>query len=365
MPQRDQDFAAGRERARSLGFFEKYLTVWVLACMAAGIGLGYLFPGAARALNALKVAEVNIPVAIFLFAMMYPIMVQIDFSEVVEAVRHPKPVLLTLVVNWGIKPFTMFLLARLFMTRVWAPFIAQEMAISYQAGMILLGIAPCTAMVLVWSYLAKGFMGHTLVMVAVNSLTMLALYAPLGGFLLGASEIVVPFITLFLAIMFYVGVALVAGYLTRTSLIRRRGAEWYETVFLKHTGKVSMTALLLTLIFLFMLQGRVILEQPAVIGMIALPLFIQTILIFAVAYVAARVLRLTYEDAAPSAMIGASNHFEVAIATATTLFGLDSGAALATVVGVLIEVPVMLFLVRVCLRTAHLFPSRRTGAQEG
>jgi arsenite transporter len=226
--------------------------------------------------------------------------------------------------------------------------------------MILLGIAPCTAMVLVWSYLAKGFMGHTLVMVAVNSLSMLVLYAPLGTLLLGASDVGVPFLTLFLTIMFYVGVALAAGYLTRVNLVRTRGIVWYETVFLKHTGKVSMTALLLTLIFLFMLQGRVILQQPGVIAMIAVPLVIQTLFIFALGYVLARLLRLTYEDAAPSAMIGASNHFEVAIATASTIFGLASGAALATVVGVLIEVPLMLILVRICLRTAHLFPRRQT-----
>jgi len=346
-------------RARDLGFFERYLTVWVLLCMAAGIGLGAAFPAVAETLNAIKIAEVNLPVAVFLFAMMYPIMVQIDFGEVVEAARRPRPVLLTLVVNWAIKPFTMLFFSWLFMRVIWRPFIAEEMAISYQAGMILLGIAPCTAMVLVWSYLAKASMGHTLVMVAVNSLSMLVLYAPLGSWLLGASDIPVPFATLFLTIMFYVGVALVAGYLTRTNLIRTRGLVWYETVFLKHTGKVSMTALLLTLIYLFMLQGGVILSQPAVIGMIALPLVLQTVLIFTITYVAAKLLGLTYEDAAPSAMIGASNHFEVAIATAATLFGLASGAALATVVGVLIEVPLMLILVRVCLRTRGLFPARQ------
>lgn len=348
-----------REKARNLGFFERYLTVWVLLCMAAGIGLGALFPGAARTLNGLTVANVNIPVALFLFAMMYPIMVQIDFSEVAEAVRNPRPVTLTLVVNWAIKPFTMFFLAWLFMEHIWSGLIPAEMARSYQAGMILLGIAPCTAMVLVWSYLAQGFMGHTLVMVAVNSLSMLAFYAPLGSFLLGASDIHVPFLTLFFTILFYVGVALVAGYYTRKRLVASRGMDWYETVFLKHTGKISMTALLLTLIFLFMLQGGVILEQPGVIAMIALPLAIQTILIFALGYAAAKAIGLTYEDAAPSAMIGASNHFEVAIATATTLFGLGSGAALATVVGVLIEVPLMLLLVRICLATRDWFPSRR------
>jgi ACR3 family arsenite transporter len=346
-------------KVRTLGFFERYLTLWVLACMGIGILLGAAFPQAAGRLNAMQIAEVNVPVAVFLFAMMYPIMVQIDFSEVVEAVRSPRPVLLTLVVNWAIKPFTMFFFSWLFMRYLWSAYIPEEMAISYQAGMILLGIAPCTAMVLVWSYLAKGFMGHTLVMVAVNSLSMLVLYAPLGSLLLGASDVSVPFMTLFLTIMFYVGVALVAGYLTRTNLIRTRGKVWYETVFLRHTGKVSMTALLLTLIFLFMLQGKVILEQPGVIAMIALPLIIQTLFIFVLGYAAALVMKLTYEDAAPSAMIGASNHFEVAIATASTLFGLGSGAALATVVGVLIEVPLMLLLVRLCLRTAHLFTRRK------
>ena len=348
----------GQEKGRDLGFFERYLTVWVLLCMAIGIGLGAMFPAASEYLGGLAVAQVNIPVAIFLFAMMYPIMVQIDFSEVVYVVRHPKPVILTLVVNWAVKPFTMLFFAWVFMRFIWAPFIDPEMATSYMAGMILLGIAPCTAMVLVWSYLARGSMGLTLVMVAINSLTMLFLYAPLGSFLLGASDISVPFMTMLLSILIYVGLALIAGYFSRTHLIRTRGIEWYETVFLKHTGKVSMLALLATLIFLFMLQGEVILAQPLVIGMIALPLIIQTVVIFALAYALARILKLTYEDAAPSAMIGASNHFEVAIATASTIFGVASGAALATVVGVLIEVPIMLILVRVCLRTQHWFPRR-------
>lgn len=348
----------GLEKARPLGFFQKYLTLWVLLAMAGGIGLGALFPQTAKLLNAMSIARVNIPIAFLLFGMMYPIMVQIDFSEVVQAVRNPRPVVLTLIVNWTIKPFTMLFFAWLFFRVIWAPYFTFDEASSYIAGLILLGIAPCTAMVLVWSYLSKGFMGHTLVMVAVNSLTMLFLYAPLGSFLLGASEITIPFATLFLAILFYVGLALVAGYFTRTRLMKTRGVEWYETVFLKHTGKTSMAALLATLIFLFMLQGDVILTQPLVIGMIAVPLILQTLLIFTVAYIAARLIGLTYEDAAPSALIGASNHFEVAIATAATLFGLASGAALATVVGVLIEVPLMLLLVRVCLRTMHRFPRK-------
>lgn len=349
---------APTEKGRDLGFFERYLTIWVLLCMAIGIGLGALFPGAAEVINSLSIEQVNIPIAILLFFMMYPIMVQIDFRQVIEAGKTPKPVALTLIVNWAIKPFTMLFFAWLFMRIIFAPFIPQHMADEYIAGMILLGIAPCTAMVLVWSYLARANMGHTLVMVAVNSLTMLFLYAPLGGFLLGISDIVIPFITLALSILFYVGIALIAGYITRTQLIKSRGIEWYESIFLKYTGKISMTALLLTLITLFMLQGSVILSQPLVILMIAIPLTIQTFFIFFLAYGAAKILKLTYEDAAPSAMIGASNHFEVAIATAATLFGIASGASLATVVGVLIEVPVMLMLVRICLRTKHWFPRK-------
>ena len=217
---------AGRAKERTLGFFEKYLTLWVLLCMGAGIALGAAFPGSASFLNSLAVEQVNLPTAVLLFFMMYPIMVQIDFAEVREAVRSPRPVLLTLVVNWAVKPFTMFFFAWLFMRHLWAGFIPAEAGTSYMAGMILLGIAPCTAMVLVWSYLAKGFMGHTLVMVAVNSLTMLLLYAPLGSFLLGASDITIPFRTLFYTVLFYVGVALVAGYVTRVSLTRRRGLPW-------------------------------------------------------------------------------------------------------------------------------------------
>ncbi|MDY6827580.1 MAG: ACR3 family arsenite efflux transporter [Bacillota bacterium] len=347
-----------------LGFFHKYLTIWVALCILFGIGLGAAFPGAARFLNSLSVAQVNIPVAIFLFAMMYPIMVQIDFQEVVNAVKAPKAVILTLVVNWAIKPFSMFFFAWLFMRVIWAPFIDDTLAGEYVAGMILLGIAPCTAMVLVWSYLARGFMGLTLVMVAINSLTMLVLYAPLGNFLLGVAEMSVPFMTIFLSILLYVGVSLVAGYFSRTRLIKKKGIEWYESVFLKHMGTISIIALLLTLIFLFMLQGGIILEAPLVVGMIAMPLIIQTLFIFIIGYVAAKLIGLTYEEAAPSSMIGASNHFEVAIATAVTIFGLTSGAALSTVVGVLIEVPVMLALVRICLRTRSWFPAMKKVTQK-
>lgn len=347
------------EKGYELSFFHKYLTVWVALCILVGVGLGSAFPGAAAFLDSLSVEHVNIPVAIFLFAMMYPIMVQIDFKEVGNAFKAPRPVLLTLIVNWGIKPFTMFFFALLFMRVIWAPFLDPGMAGEYIAGMILLGIAPCTAMVLVWSYLARGFMGLTLVLVALNSLTMLVLYSPLGNLLLrGVPDLTVPFITIFLSIMLYVGVPLVTGYFSRTRLIKSRGKEWYESVFLKNMGTISIVALLLTLIFLFMLQGEVILDNPLIVGMIAVPLIIQTLFIFGITYLAAKLLKLTYEEAAPASMIGASNHFEVAIATAVTVFGLESGAALATVVGVLIEVPIMLLLVRICLRTKHWFPTR-------
>lgn len=348
------------KKARSLGIFERYLTIWVFLCMGVGTALGYVMPGMAALLDRMQVYNVSIPIGILLFFMIYPIMVQIDFQTVVDAIRAPKPVLITLVVNWAIKPFSMAFLAWLFMRVVWGGMIPFDAGSEYIAGMILLGIAPCTAMVLVWSYLAGGNMGHTLVMVAINSLTMLFLYAPLGSLLLGIAEITVPFMTIMLSVGFYVGLPLVAGYITRTLLIRTRGIEWYEASFLRYMGKISIVALLITLITLFILQGDVIIDMPLVILLIAVPLFIQTILIFLIGYTICKGTHVAYEDAAPTAMIGASNHFEVAIAVAVMLFGLESGAALATVVGVLIEVPVMLMLVRICLATKHWFPARQT-----
>ncbi len=343
-----------------LTFFHKYLTLWVALCIVGGIGLGRLAPGIAERLSNIQVAQVNIPIAIFLFAMMFPIMLQIDFREVANAVRAPKAVVLTLVINWGIKPFTMFFFAWLFFRYIWAPFVDSQLAGEYMAGMILLGIAPCTAMVLVFSFLAKGFMGLTLVLVAINSLTMLALYAPLGNYLLGVAEMPIPFWTIFFSVILYVGVSLVAGFITRTRLIASKGISWYETVFLKNMSTISIVALLATLVYLFMLQGEVILEFPLSVAMIAIPLIIQVIVIFSIGYALSKIIGLTYEEAAPASMIGASNHFEVAIATAVTVFGLASGAALSAVVGVLIEVPVMLVLVTLCLKTRHWFPSMLT-----
>jgi ACR3 family arsenite transporter len=323
--------------------------------------------------------------------MMYPIMVKIDFTEVLKAGKNLKPVSLTLFVNWAIKPFSMYAIAFVFLGVLFRTFIGAEaldylkmplgldlpvgaehgagtvvlidgikmlsvpLWRSYLAGCILLGIAPCTAMVLVWGYLAKGNDGHTLVMVAINSLTMLFLYGPLGGFLLGIGRLPVPWKALLLSIGIYVALPLVAGYISRKLIIAKKGLEWFNTKFLHILTPVTITALLVTLVLLFSFKGEVILSNPLTILWIAIPLFIQTNLIFWLAYGLARVLKLSYQDAAPSAMIGASNHFEVAIATSVMLFGLSSGAALATVVGVLIEVPVMLLLVRICLRTTGWF----------
>ena len=384
--------------SQGLSAFERYLTVWVLLCIAAGIGLGSVAPGMATFLDGLSLyvgdaPVVSIPIAICLFFMMYPIMVKIDFAEVVRAGKSARPVGLTLFINWAIKPFTMYAIAVLFLGNFFLDFIGPDAVDhvkmpfglnlpvgsyygsgtvvvvdgikmlevplwrSYLAGCILLGIAPCTAMVLVWGYLAKGNDGLTLVMVAINSLTMLVLYGVLGDVLLGIGRLPVPWQALLLSIGVYVALPLVAGYCSRQWIMRTKGEQWFRERFLHFLTPVTISALLITLVLLFSLKGAMILSKPLMIVWIAIPLFIQTILVFALAYGLARVLRLSYQNAAPTALIGASNHFEVAIATATMLFGLSSGAALATVVGVLIEVPVMLLLVRFCQRTEGWFAS--------
>ena len=391
-----EDKACIVKEPRGLGFFEKYLTFWVLLCIGGGILLGKVAPQFAKYLDGLAIyvdqaPVVSIPIAVCLFFMMYPIMVKIDFEEILAAGKNAKPVALTLFVNWAIKPFTMygiatFMLGYLFynligpdaLDHVKVPFGldlpvgaafgdgkvvliegVKQLEIplwrSYLAGTILLGIAPCTAMVLVWGYLAKGNDGHTLIMVAINSLSMIFLYGPLGGFLLGVGRLPVPWQALLLSISIYVALPLVSGYISRKRLIAWKGETWFREKFLHLLTPVTIIALLATLVLLFSFKGEVILAKPLTIVWIAIPLFLQTVLIFALGYALARALNLTYADAAPSAMIGASNHFEVAIATAVMLFGLSSGAALATVVGVLIEVPVMLMLVKFCLRTRGWF----------
>jgi len=353
-------------KEKGLNVFERYLTLWVILCIGAGILLGKVAPSFAVRLDAMSVYQVSIPIAICLFFMMYPIMVKIDFSEVVRAAKTPKPVAMTLIINWAIKPFTMYLIATLFLGYLFRGFLpgteilktGQEVELwrSYISGAILLGIAPCTAMVLMWSYLAKGNGGLTLVMVAINSLTMLFLYAPLGGFLLGVNAMPIPWKTILFSVTIYVGLPLVAGYFSRKLIIKRKGIDWFNEKFLHVLTPVSIAALLATLVLLFSFKGEIIISNPLTIVWIAIPLFIQTVLIFAIGYfIISRVLKLSYHDAAPASMIGASNHFEVAIATAATLFGLSSGAALATVVGVLIEVPVMLMLVALCKKTCYLF----------
>ncbi len=385
-------------KEKKLHFFEKYLTLWVLLCIAAGMVLGKAAPQFAGWLDGLAIyvnqaPVISIPIAVCLFFMMYPIMVKIDFAEVLKAGKSIRPVGLTLFVNWAIKPFTMYAISVFFLGTVFYGLIGPEAVDqvkmpfgldlpvdavygagtvievegikmlqvplwrSYLAGCILLGIAPCTAMVLVWGYLAKGNDGHTLVMVAINSLTMLLLYGLLGGFLLGVGRLPVPWQALLLSIGIYVALPLVAGYLSRKWIIIAKGEVWFQQKFLRFLTPVTIIALLVTLVLLFSFKGEVILSNPLTILWIAIPLFIQTNLIFWLGYGLARILKLEYRDAAPSAMIGASNHFEVAIATSTMLFGLSSGAALATVVGVLIEVPVMLMLVRICLKTQGWFRS--------
>ncbi len=386
------------KKTGGMNVFEKYLTLWVVLCILAGILLGKAAPGLAAALDGFAIRVngapvVSIPIAICLFFMMYPIMVKIDFNEVIKAGKSGKPVILTLVVNWCIKPFTMYAIAIFFLGVVFRGVIGADAVDlvkipfgldlplgashgagivvlhdgmkmlqvplwrSYLAGCILLGVAPCTAMVLVWGYLSKGNDGLTLVMVAINSLTMLVLYGVLGGFLLGVGRLPVPWQALLLSIAIYVALPLIAGYISRKWIVAAKGIEWFRTKFLHVLTPITIIALLVTLVLLFSFKGEVIAANPLTILWIALPLFIQTMLIFWLGYGMSRLLKLPYEYAAPASMIGASNHFEVAIATATMLFGLSSGAALATVVGVLIEVPVMLFLVRICLRTQHWFPS--------
>ena len=385
------------ESRRMTSLFERYLTLWVALCILGGILLGKLAPGVAQSLDRIAIyvngaPVVSIPIAVCLFFMMYPITVKIDFASVMPAASYGKPVLLTLFVNWVVKPFTMYAIAFLFLGVLFRTLIGESAVdlvrmplgldlpvgathgagvvvlqegvkmlavplwLSYLAGCILLGVAPCTAMVLVWGYLARGNDGLTLVMVAINSLTMLLLYGILGGFLLGVGRLPVPWQALLLSIGTYVALPLVAGYFSRRWIVRSKGERWFRQRFLHLLTPITIVALLITLLLLFSFKGEVIVANPLTIVWIAIPLCLQTGLIFALGYGLARWLRLPYRDAAPSAMIGASNHFEVAIATAVMLFGLSSGAALATVVGVLIEVPVMLLLVEICRRTTHWFP---------
>ncbi|MDF1576582.1 MAG: ACR3 family arsenite efflux transporter [Bacteroidales bacterium] len=334
------------KQIKHIGFFEKYLTLWVALCIATGIAIGHFAGSNMEVLSKLELFRVNIPVAVLIWLMIYPMMLQVDFSSIRKVGRRPRGLILTLVVNWLIKPFTMAFFAWIFFTKLYAAFISPEQAGEYIAGAILLGAAPCTAMVFVWSYLSDGDPNYTLVQVSVNDLIILVAFVPIVGLLLGITDITIPYDTLVASVVIFVVIPLGAGYLTHVMLIRRKGEEWFKSVFLPGFRPVSIIALLSTLILLFAFQGTTILEKPLIILLVAVPLIIQTYFIFFITWFGGRFLKLPYAICAPASMIGASNFFELAVAVAIALFGLQSPAAMVTVVGVLVEVPVMLSLVR-------------------
>jgi ACR3 family arsenite transporter len=340
-----------------IGFFAKYLSLWVALCICTGVAIGYFLPGVPAFLGKFEYARVSIPVAILIWLMIYPMMLKVDFTSIRNAGRKPKGLVITLVVNWLIKPFTMYAIAWFFLKIVFARLIPSDLSTEYLAGAVLLGAAPCTAMVFVWSYLSGGDAGYTVVQVAVNDLVILFAFTPIVAFLLGVSDVRVPLDTLILSVVLFVVIPLGAGALTRFRLIKRRGKDWFETAFVKKFDGITEGGLLFTLIILFAFQGEVILRNPLSILLIALPLILQTYLIFGIGYGWAKLWKVPYEIAAPAGMIGASNFFELSVAVAISLFGLSSGAALATVVGVLTEVPVMLSLVAIAKATRSKFPS--------
>lgn len=342
--------------SQGMGLFERFLSLWVALAIMAGIALGQWAPSVPETLSRFEYAQVSLPVAILIWAMIFPMMAQIDFTAILGVRRQPKGLIITTTVNWLIKPFSMFAIAWFFLTVVFSPLIAPELANQYLAGAILLGAAPCTAMVFVWSYLTRGDAAYTLVQVSLNDLIMLFAFAPIVVFLLGISNIQVPWNTVALSVLLYIVIPLTAGYITRQSLIKKHGSEWYDNVFMKRVGPITPIALIITLVLLFAFQGEVILNNPLHIVLIAIPLILQTFLVFFIAYGWAKAWQVPHRIAAPGAMIGASNFFELAVAAAIALFGLQSGAALATVVGVLVEVPLMLALVRIANKTRQHFP---------
>lgn len=345
------------DKKQGIGVFEKYLTIWVALCIIIGIAVGQWLPAIPQTLSKFEYANVSIPVAILIWLMIYPMMLKVDFQSVKNVGKRPKGIIVTCVTNWLIKPFTMFGIAYLFFYVVFKAFIPAGLAEEYLAGAVLLGAAPCTAMVFVWSYLTKGDAAYTLVQVAVNDLIILVAYAPIVAFLLGVGGVSIPWDTLLLSVGLFVVIPLAAGVITRIVVIRRKGVEYFNNVFVKKFNNYTVAGLLLTLIILFSFQGETILNNPLHILLIAVPLVLQTVLIFFVAYGWAKWWKLHHDVAAPAGMIGASNFFELSVAVAISLFGLQSGAALATVVGVLVEVPVMLMLVRIANNTRSWFPT--------
>ncbi len=343
------------KKLSGIGFFEKYLTVWVILCMVAGILIGRFLPEIPDFLGRFEYASVSIPIAILIWLMIYPMMMKVDFKSVKNVGKNPKGLFVTWVTNWLIKPFTMYGIAALFFYGLFSAIIPSELAKEYLAGAVLLGAAPCTAMVFVWSHLTKGNPAYTVVQVATNDLIILVAFTPIVAFLLGVSGVEVPWETLILSVVLFVVIPLTAGILTRVLMIKNKGQEYFENRFLSKFNNITIIGLLLTLVIIFSFQGNVILKNPLHILLIAVPLSLQTFLIFFIAYFASKLLKLPHNVAAPAGMIGASNFFELAVAVAISLFGPTSPVALATIVGVLVEVPVMLTLVKIANKTKSWF----------
>ncbi len=348
-----------KQEGKGLGIFEKYLTFWVAFCIVTGVVIGEFIPAVSQTLSQFEYARVSIPVAVLIWLMIYPMMLKVDFTSIINATKKPKGLTVTCVINWLIKPFTMFIIAWFFLKVVFKMFIPEDLATDYLAGAVLLGAAPCTAMVFVWSHLTKGDPAYTVVQVAINDLILLFAFTPIVAVLLGVSNVFVPYDTLILSVVLFVVIPLIAGYLSRRFIIEKKGKEYFENVFLNKFNHITIIGLLLTLIIIFSFQGEVILKNPLHIALIAIPLIIQTFFIFTLAYGWAKLWKLPHNIAAPAGMIGASNFFELAVAVAISLFGLESGAVLATVVGVLVEVPVMLVLVSIANRTRNWFPQEQ------
>ena len=346
------------QEKKGIGFFERYLTVWVVACMAVGVLLGKFLPGVPAFLGQFEYAQVSIPIAILIWLMIYPMMMKVDFASIRNVGKNPKGLYVTWATNWLIKPFTMYAIASFFFFVVFKAIIPEELAKDYLAGAVLLGAAPCTAMVFVWSHLTKGNAAYTVVQVATNDIIILLAFTPIVAFLLGVGGLVVPWDTLILSVVLFVVIPLAGGIITRILVTRKKGKEYFEQGFISKFKHVTVIGLLLTLIIIFSFQGDVILQNPLHILLIAVPLVLQTFLIFFIAYLGAKLIKLPHDIAAPGGMIGASNFFELAVAVAIALFGPTSPAALATIVGVLVEVPVMLVLVRIANKTKHWFPGQ-------
>ncbi|MEE8414022.1 MAG: ACR3 family arsenite efflux transporter [Dehalococcoidales bacterium] len=342
-----------------LGVWEKYLSLWVVLCMGAGVLIGLFLPAVPVFLSKFEYASVSIPVAVLIWLMIYPMMLKVDFASIVNVGKSPKGLVVTWVTNWLIKPFSMYAIASLFFYIIFKPLIPPELALGYLAGAVLLGAAPCTAMVFVWGRLTKGDVSYTLVQVATNDLIILVAFTPIVALLLGLSNISVPWLTLFLSVVLFVVIPLSGGWFTRIYVTRKRGKDYFENTFIPKFGNVTIIGLLLTLVIIFSFQGKTIIENPLHILLIAIPLSLQTFLIFFIAYGWAKGWKLPHDIAAPAAMISASNFFELAVAVAISLFGLKSPAALTTIVGVLVEVPVMLTLVAIANKTRHWFPESR------